>query len=64
MKKKGRIRPGKEFRRPRFFIRMKFGRAVKIGGTISAVRKQKNTTLRPGHLSRANAYAARALKNT
>ena len=43
---------------------MKLGSAVKIGGTISAVRNAKNTMSRPGHRSRAKAYAASALKNT
>ena len=49
---------------PRFLIRMKFGSIVKIGGTISAVRNRKKTMSRPGQRSRANAYAASALKNT
>ncbi len=43
---------------------MKFGSVVKIGGTISAVRNRKKTLSRPGQRSRANAYAASALKNT
>src|SRR5687768_3996332 len=43
---------------------MKFGSRVKIGGTISEVRNRKNTLSRPGQRSRANAYAANALKNT
>ena len=64
MKKYGATRPGNVPSRPRFLIRMKLGSAVKIGGTISAVRKTKKTMSRPGHFSRAKAYAASALKNT
>ena len=43
---------------------MKFGSAVKIGGTISAVRNSMNTLSRPGQVRRAKAYAAREQKKT
>ena len=56
--------PAKLFSRPRFLISTKFGSVVKIGGTISAARNSANTLSRPGQRSRANAYAAIALKNT
>ena len=64
MKKYGAMSPGNVPSRPRFLTRMKLGSAVKIGGTISAVRKAKNTRSRPGQRRRAKAYAANALKNT
>jgi hypothetical protein len=64
IKKNGRISPGIVLISPRFLIRMKFGSIVKIGGIISAVRNRKKTMSRPGQRSRANAYAARAQKNT
>ena len=60
----GRTSPAKLFSRPRSFTSTKFGSRVSTGGTISAVSRIENTTLRPRQCSRANAYAAIAEKNT
>ena len=55
MKKKGATMPGRVLSSPSALIVRKFGSAVKIGGTSSAVRKSANTRSRPRQRSRENA---------
>ncbi len=51
----GRIIPAKVLVRPRSLISTKFGRNVRIPGTISADSSTEKIRLRPRHRSRAKA---------